>query len=429
MIKWTVTGLLAAAGIILGADGCIAATVEKVSAPKEYLLWLEELKSDMKGRGISLETLAKVYGEENYYHPAPEVVKIDRNQNEFVLTFTDYVNRVLTLNRVSEAREKYKELRSQFSELEQKKGVPLNYLIAFWGMETNFGRHFGNYRVVEALTTLSYDKRRPKFFREELYQALKIIDTWGMDHNQIEGSWAGAMGHFQFMPSTFNAYAVDYNGDGKIDIWHSFEDAAGSAANYLQKAGWQAGEPWGMEVSLPWNFDYALTGRRRVKTAAEWKKLGVKTSAGKILPVADNSEWAVIVPEGRKGKAFLVGHNFNVIMKWNRSENYALAIGMLADYAVSSRKWRAVSAPQTMRVKAKDVMKIQSFINKTTNSKLDEDGQLGSKTREAVQKIQRKAKMPADGYPDYQLLNKINCYNPEIGFAVPVQPRKLHRQK
>lgn len=420
-----VTGLLAAAGIVFGADG-YAAPTEKMSAPKEYIQWLEELKADMKSRGISSETLAKVYVED-YYHPAPEVVKIDRNQNEFVLTFTEYANRVVTAKRVAEAREKYKELYPLFKDLEQKNGVPFHYLIAFWGMETNFGRHFGNYRVAEALTVLSYDKRRPKFFREELYQALKIIDTWGIDPDRMEGSWAGAMGHFQFMPSTFNAYAVDYNGDGKIDIWHSFEDAAGSAANYLQQAGWKAGEPWGTEVSLPWNFDYALTGRNKNKTIAEWRKLGVKTVSGGKLPMDDGSEWAIIVPEGKKSRAFLVGHNFNVIMKWNRSENYALAIGMLADYVVSEKKWKAVEAVPAMRVRAKDVAKIQAFINKITHSKLDEDGQLGSKTREAIQKIQRKAKMAADGYPDYQLLNKINRYNPEVGFAVPVPPRKLHR--
>ena len=427
MTKWMVTGLLAAAGIVWGANG-YAASAEKVSAPKEYMQWLDELKKDMSRRGISTETLAKVYAED-YYHPAPEVVKIDRNQNEFVLTFSDYANRVVTAKRVAEAREKYKELYPSFKRLEKKNGVPFNYLIAFWGMETNFGRHFGNYRVTEALTILSYDKRRPKFFREELYQALKIIDTWGLDHNHMEGSWAGAMGHFQFMPSTFNAYAVDYNGDGKIDIWHSFEDAAGSAANYLQQAGWKAGEPWGMEVSLPWDFDYALTGRQKSKTVGEWEKLGVRTVDGKKLKLSGGSEWAVIVPEGKKGKAFLVGHNFNVIMKWNRSENYALAIGMLADYAASEKKWQAVEAPSSMRVKAKDVAKIQAFINKIMHSKLDEDGQLGSKTREAIQKVQRKAKMPADGYPDYQLLNKVNRYNPEMGFAVPVPPRKLHRQK
>lgn len=399
---------------------------EGVAVPREYTQWLEVLKQEMISRGISKKTIKKVYASD-YYHPASEVVKIDRNQTEFVLTYTDYINRVVTAKRVAEGRRKYKELFPLFKDMEQKYGIPFNYLIAFWGMETNFGRHFGNYQVVEALTILSYDKRRPKFFREELYQALKIIDQWNIDYTKMEGSWAGAMGHFQFMPSTFNAYAVDYNGDGKIDIWHSFEDAVASAANYLQQAGWKAGEPWGAEVSLPWNFDYALTGRGKIRKISEWSEFGVRSKNGKPLPFSADIEGAIIVPEGKKGKAYLVLHNFDVIMKWNRSENYALAIGNLADYLVSKQPWKAMAQTPAIRLKSDDVLKIQEFINKLGWFKLEEDGQLGSKTREAIQKVQQKAKMSADGYPDYQLLNKINKYNPSVGFAVPVQPRKLHR--
>lgn len=400
---------------------------DKTPAPAEYTQWLAQLQSEMLSRGISQKTLSEVYGENDYYHPAPEVVKIDRNQTEFILTFTDYANRVVNARRVEKAQQKYKELFPLFSDLEKKYGVPVNYLVAFWGMETNFGQNFGGYQVVDALTTLSYDKRRPKFFREELYQALRIVDLWKIDYRQMQGSWAGAMGHFQFMPSTFNAYAVDYNGDGKIDIWHSFEDAIASAANYLSAAGWKAGEPWGTEVSLPWNFDYAQTGRLKAKTIAEWKKQGVRAADNREIELEDEAKGAIIVPEGKKGKAFLVLHNFNVIMKWNKSENYALAIGMLSDYVVSDKPWKAVSKTPAVRLKTEDIAKIQSFINKLGWFSLEEDGQLGTKTREAIQKVQSKAKMPADGYPDYQLLNKINKYNPEIGFSVPVQPRKLHR--
>lgn len=423
MAKSTVNWLAMLLGI--GLSGSVWA-VDKAAVPQEYISWLDNLKQEMTNRGISKKTIKKVFAD-NYYHPTPEIVKIDRNQTEFVLTFTDYINRVLTEKRVTEARSRYKELRPLFQDMEKKYGVPFNYLIAFWGMESNFGRHFGNYQVIEALTILSYDKRRPKFFREELYQALKIVDKWHIDYTKMEGSWAGAMGHFQFMPSTFNAYAVDYNGDGKIDIWHTFEDAAASAANYLHNAGWKAKEPWGIEVSLPWNFDYALTGRSKIKKISEWSKLGVRTTSNKKLTFDLESEGAIIVPEGKKGKAYLVLHNFGVIMKWNRSENYALAIGLLADYTAGKNKWKAMAKTPAIRVKSEDVLKIQEFINKLGWFKLDEDGQLGTKTREAIQKVQQKAKMPADGYPDYQLLNKINKYNPSIGFTVPVQPRKLHR--
>lgn len=204
-------------------------------------------------------------------------------------------------------------------------------------METDYGRTFGNYHVIEALTVLSYDQRRSKFFRGELYQALKIIDAGNVTVDGMEGSWAGAMGHFQFMPSTFNAYAVDYDRDGKIDIWQNYGDAAASAANYLSKMGWKQNETWGMAVSLPWNFDYAQSGRQTRKTIAEWRKLGVKTESGRRLPLDSKLSTSVIVPEGRRGRAYLVTDNFRKIMNWNRSENYALGVALLADYVKSGK--------------------------------------------------------------------------------------------
>lgn len=208
----------------------------------------------------------------------------------------------------------------------------------------------------------------------------------------MEGSWAGAMGHFQFMPSTFNAYAVDYNGDGRIDIWHSFEDAIASAANYLFSIGWKAGEDWGLEVSLPWNFDYALSGRDMRLEVEKWRKMGVKTADNKKISLPAKEKVSIIVPEGRKGKAYLVRENFRKIMNWNRSENYALAVGMLADYVRTGKKWKPVEQNPAVRVKTDDVLKIQSFVNKLGWFKLDEDGQLGSKTRSAIKKCRRRPK-------------------------------------
>lgn len=416
--------------LLLATSLCVPALVgaaEKTATPEVYTKWLNDLKEEMIERGISEKTIDLAYGENDYYHPDPEVVKIDRKQIEFVLTSTEYLNRVVNAKKVAKAREKYKQLYPLFKDMEKKYGVQINYLIAFWGMETNFGQNFGNYEVIDALTTLSYDKRRPKFFKEELFQALTIIDKWQVEPKQMEGSWAGAMGHFQFMPSTFNAYAVDYNGDGKIDIWHSFEDAIASAANYLSSMGWQAGQDWGEEVSLPWNFDYALSGRDVKKTVKQWCKIGVKTKNNQRLELPDDEMVSIILPEGRKGAAYLIRENFRKIMNWNRSENYALAIGMLADYIKSDKKWKPVVMNPAVRVKTDDVLKIQSFINKLGWFKLDEDGMLGTKTRNAIKKVQKKANMPQDGYPDYQLLQKINRYNPTIGFAVPVPERKLHK--
>ena len=311
--------------------------------------------------------------------------------------------------------------------IQDKYGVQPHYIVAFWAVETNFGQNFGGFQVIDVLTTLSYDKRRPKFFKEELYQALKIIDTWHIDHTKMQGSWAGAMGHFQFMPSTFNAYAVDYNNDNTIDIWHSFEDAAASAANYLSSIGWNKNQEWGQEVSLPWNFDFSQSGRGKIKTIKEWKKLGIKTKGNKKLSLPDELKAAIIVPEGKKGKAYLVLNNFNKIMKWNRSENYALAIGILADYIRTGKTWKESQPNSALRLRTDDILLIQAFINRFGGTKVDEDGMLGNKTREAIKKVQKKARLPQDGYPDAVLLNKINNYNPDIGFAVPVPERKLHK--
>jgi membrane-bound lytic murein transglycosylase B len=271
---------------------------------------------------------------------------------------------------------------------------------------------------------MSYDKRRPKFFRKELYNALKIIDDWDVDFTKMQGSWAGAMGHFQFMPSTFNAYAVDFNEDGKIDIWSDFEDAAGSAANYLTTIGWNKQIPWGMQVKLPWNFDYNLTGYNVVKTLAEWEKIGVNP-LNKIT-ISKDIKASVVIPDGKKGQAYMVFPNFKRIMIWNRSENYALAVSKLADYVANSgKKYAPIKSDNRYALTNEDVKKVQEFANKVLKTNLKEDGILGSKTRKAVKILQKKAKMIQDGYPDYQLLLKIERYNPKIGFAVPVQPIKV----
>ena len=397
------------------------------SAPKEYLCWLDNLKEEMISKGISEDTINNIYGNNNFYKPNHEVVKIDRKQTEFVLTSTQYLNRIVNLKRVAQAREKYKQNYELLKPISDKYGVPVHYLVSFWGVETNFGASFGGYSTIEVLTTLSYDKRRSNFFKNELYNALKIIDNNHIDYKKMQGSWAGAMGHFQFMPSTFNAYAVDYNKDGMIDIWNTFPDAAASAANYLSSIGWKKDEPWGVEVTLPWNFNYANSGRNNLKTVKEWKKLGVKAKQGNKIAVKDDVKAAVLLPDGRMGRAYLVFSNFNKIMQWNRSENYALAVGILADYIKGKHNWQALKNHSSQRLKTDDIITIQSFINRIGEFKLEEDGQLGRKTKEAVRAVQKQAHLPQDGYPDTKLLNKIKNYNPEIGFAIPVPDRKLHK--
>ena len=406
-------------GVMLGACSVVAADN---AVPADYQQWLSDLKDEMSARGISQSTLDKAFAK-NYYHPQHQVIKHDRKQNEFVLRPSEYLSRVVAPVRVKQGRQHYAELNGQYPQ--GVSGVPLRYLVAFWGIETNFGANKGGYNAIEALTVLSYDRRRPKFFREELYHALKILDEGHISFENMESSWAGAMGHFQFMPSTFQSYGQDGDYDGKIDIWNDFSDALSSAANYLSKMGWDNRLPWGKPVTLSWNFDYAQSGRHYRQTVAAWKKAGVQLSDKSIT---DNAEAALILPEGHRGQAYLVFDNFNIIMRWNRSENYALAVGLLADRVQNNALQNIKGNDNVYRLKNQDILKVQQFINQRHIAKIGTDGYLGCETRKAVQKLQQKFKLPADGYPDDRLLERIDNYE-QNGYAAPVPARKLHRGK
>ncbi len=404
--------------------GCLHSAFAKTTPPKEWMSFLDGLKKEMLAKGISEKTIKKAYGNKTYYHPKPKVVAQDKKQAEFVMTSRDYVNKLVSEGRVETARKHFKKLHKKYQKIEEEYKVPLNYLTAFWAIETNFGQNKGKYHLIDGLTNLSYKNRRSDFFKNELYHVLKIMDKYDLENEKMLGSWAGAMGHFQFMPSTYNAYAIDYDGDGVVDIWDSFDDSIASAANYLHDLGWKVDEPWGKAVRLPWNFDYTLTGYKVRKTVEEWSKLGVVDDKGNPLALKPYLQASVIIPDGRKGQPYLILGNFRRIMIWNRSENYALAVGLLADYVASNKKYQALSAKNQYALTNEDILKVQRFINKTFHQQLKEDGKLGPKTKDAVKKLQAKAKMHPDGYPDYQLLQKIKNYDPKKGLAPPVQPLK-----
>ena len=414
---------------------CFAFGIAKVQAestntpPKEWNLYIENLKREMKSRGISQKTIDKAYKGKNYYHVAPKVVQQDKKQAEFVMTTCTYVNRLVTKERVETARKKYKEWQKKYKKIEQKYNVPFNYIIAFWGVETNFGQNKGKFHLIDSLTNLSYKNRRAKFFKNELFNVLKIMDKTNLNEEKMLGSWAGAMGHFQFMPSTYNNYAVDYDGDHVPDIWDSLPDAIASAENYLTKLGWKKNEGWGVRVQLPWNFDFAEAGRQTTKTIAEWKDKGVKTFNGNNLPFDNEIKASVILPDGRKGPAFVVLSNFKRVMIWNRSDNYAVAVVTLADYiAHPDRRWTPMTAHEQYTMNSDEIQLIQKFYNQQHRHQIKADGKLGPETRKAVKVLQKKAKLPEDGYPDYRLLNKIKNYNRQIGFSAPL-PTKKQKKK
>ncbi len=289
--------------------------------------WLSELKAEAISRGISPSTIAKALQD---IRPAKKIISLDRNQPEFKRSFQEYLDRMVNPQRVRKGRKLLAAYRPLLDTIKARYGVQPNYLVAIWGLESNFGANTGGYSVIQALATLAYDARRSAFFRSELFHALKILDDGHIDVPDMKGSWAGAMGQLQFMPSTFTSYAVDGDGDGHKDIWGSMPDVFASAANFLASQKWRGDMRWGRSVRLPDGFDMDLAGMKTVKTLAQWQILGVRRANGHDLPVYD-AEASVILPRGTKGPAFLVYQNYRTIMKWNRSHLYALAVCTLAD--------------------------------------------------------------------------------------------------
>lgn len=295
---------------------------------EEFNTWLDTLKIEARSKGISQSTIESSL---SGIKPIPRVIELDRKQPEFTLTFKEYLRRVVSDRRIRIGKAKLVEHEKLLAEITIKYGVQPRYIIALWGIETDFGRITGGFPVISSLATLAYDGRRSKFFRKELFLALKIVDKGHITAKDMLGSWAGAMGQNQFMPSSFHAYAVDYNRDGSKDIWKTLPDIFASIANYLSKSGWQGDQTWGRAVRLPDKFSSKLLGRKIKKGLNQWHELGVRKLSGKDLPKR-NLISSIIRPEkGMVGPAFVVYHNYGVILKWNRSNYFATAVGTLSD--------------------------------------------------------------------------------------------------
>jgi membrane-bound lytic murein transglycosylase B len=331
------------------------------------------------------------------------VIELDRQQPEFTATFTDYYNRRVTEDRVERGRALLAEHRELLAKVQRDTGVPAHYLVSFWGLETNFGGYFGALPVPAALATLACDERRSTFFTGELLAALQIIDAGDITPERMLGSWAGAMGHMQFLPSVFLQHAVDGDGDGKRDLWGSIPDALASGGNFLRHLGWEAGLRWGREVRLPEAFDYSLAGRDDRQPLSRWAELGVTDVHGNALPNLDLPA-ALIVPSGHKGPVFLVYRNFDVIMRWNRSEFYALAVGRLADRIAGGGPLSRPPPVVTGRISADDVRQLQMDLASLGFDVGEADGIAGPATRRALSRFQASRERIADGHLDAEIL-------------------------
>ncbi len=289
--------------------------------------WLEQVREEALARGVRAETLARAFADVRLL---PRVIELDRHQPEFTLTFEQYLQRMAPDSRVREGREKLARNRTLLRRVTREYDVQARFLVALWGIESGFGRHTGGFPVIPALATLAFDGRRSAFFRDELLDALSIVDEGHITPERMSGSWAGAMGQNQFMPSSFVRYAVDFDGDGRRDIWSSRADVLASAANYLARSGWHGDQTWGREVRLPRGFDVSLAGLETRKRLGAWQRLGVRKADGGDLP-GRQLEASLVLPAGQGGSAYLVYDNFSTILKWNRSTFFALTVGLLAD--------------------------------------------------------------------------------------------------
>ncbi len=363
--------------------------------------WLADLRQEAAAQGISQATLdAALSG----LVPTERVIELDRRQPEFLQTFDAYVGRRVTPTQVERGQELLQEHAALLDEVEQKYGIPKAVLVAFWGLETRYGAVQGSLNVPASLATLSFDGRRSTFFRNQLLDALRIIDAGHVQAIDMNGSWAGAMGHMQFMPSTFLAYAVDGDADGRIDVWQSLPDAMYSAANYLSRAGWQVQEPVALEVLLPEGFDWRQARAAHRLPVAEWTALGVLQADGTALPEV-KGRTAIVLPQGWQGPAFMVFDNFDVVMRWNRSVNYALTVAQLAhQLAGGSALSRAGEAGALSSAQLKAM---QQALNEMGFNAGTVDGMLGPRTQTAIRLYQALNQLPVDGYPAPSVLAHI----------------------
>lgn len=369
----------------------------------DFAAWKEALRKEALGLGISAATLDKAL---TPAQPIPKVIEYDRRQPEFTQTFWRYVDLRVNEARIEKGQEMLRKHAVLLDKIGKKYGVPPRFLVAFWGLESNYGSHFGGYSVVDALVTLAYDPRRSRFFRVQLLDALRIIDQGDIPADKMRGSWAGAMGHLQFIPSTFTRYAVDEDGDGKRDIWNSLPDTFGSAANYLSSIGWVADKTWGREVKLPAGFDISLAASSIRKPLREWSKLGVRSMDGGPLPAAD-IDAMLVLPSGYQGPAFLTYTNYQKILNWNRSTLYAIAVGHLADRLVGKEPLQGPRPANDQPLSRAMVQEMQQRLGALGFDTGTPDGVVGPMTRSAIRNYQKSAGLPPDGFPTSALLEKL----------------------
>ena len=366
-----------------------------------FQAWINGFRGRALSHGISAKVFDRAF---RGVQLNQRVMELDRNQAEFSRQIWDYLDTATSPKRVKNGKAALKRHRSKLRRIENIYSVDANVVVAIWGLESSYGTNMGDINIIEALATLAYEGRRRKFGEQQLLAALHVIQRGDITPDRMMGSWAGAMGHTQFIPTSYQAYAQDFTGDGKRNVWDPDNpaDALASTANYLKRHGWTHKQPWGVEVKLPRNFNYGNASLKIKATPARWAELGVKTVGGRTIP--NHGEAAIFLPAGADGPAFAVYKNFFVIKRYNNANSYAMAVGHLADRIKGgggfSREWPR--GPGALKLAEK--MKVQALLNKAGYDIGEPDGIIGPKTIDAISAFQQSQGVAPNGKANQDLL-------------------------
>jgi membrane-bound lytic murein transglycosylase B len=376
--------------------------VREENREQNFARWVTDFSTTARAAGINDATLHSAFDTARF---VPRVIELDRTQPEFTRNIWDYLDSAVSAQRVTRGQEKLAQLQSQLSAVVARYGVPAEVLVAIWGVESNYGTHVGDLPAIDALASLGFEGRREEWARSQLLAALKILQSGDISREQMVGSWAGAMGQTQFIPSVFLAYAVDADGDGKRDIWGSVPDVMASTANFITKAGWRSDQPVAVEVRLPSSFDYARADATVRQASDAWASEGVQTVDGTPLPALPDS--ALLLPAGARGPAFLVGANYRAILRYNNATSYALAVNLLAQRIANGPAFRTPWPRDLQALTRSQVLALQTALNAKGFDSGTPDGMVGPATQRGIRLYQRSADLPADGYPTLDLLQRL----------------------
>ena len=394
----------------VGGGGGSSAVVSRAAEPgmspvpnAGFDSWVAGFKSRAAGRGIAQSTIDTAFRGAGYL---PGVIERDRNQTEFKRSLEDYLAIAASPDRIAKGQAALSRHRGTLAAIEQRYGVEAEVVTAVWGLESQYGERRGSIPVISALATLAYDGRRGEFFEQQLTAALRILQNGDTTPANMTGSWAGAMGHTQFIPTSYLEFAVDFTGDGRRDIWaEDPTDALASAAAYLSRSGWRKGQPWGIEVRLPASFNTGLTGRGKGRAPADWSALGVTTADGGRLP--NHGAGSILLPQGANGPAFLIFNNFNAIARYNNAVNYVIGVGHLSDRLRGGGPIRGSFPPDATGMTMADRQDLQRRLTAAGFDTEGSDGVIGGKTRAAIEGFQRARGLPVTGEPSQALLQAL----------------------